>query len=106
MKSQTSQIKGREANHHRLLYESLPATNQPTIAAHLVVDGDTYPSLTAREGAFSTVASQEGEGGPATQAMMTCNSGHLNEAYSLSTIPVWVKARGKKIKLNAILDDA
>lgn len=29
-----------------------------------------------------------------------------SKAYSLRTIPVWVKAHGKKVKVNAILDDA
>lgn len=105
MKSQTCQIDGCRANHHRLLHEGLPVTNQRLAAVQLVVD-NTYPSLTPREGVVSPAASQEGEGGPAARAMTTCDSRRLNEAYSLRTIPVWVKAQGKKIKVNAILDDA
>ena len=29
----------------------------------------------------------------------------MSKAYLLRTIPVWIKAQGKKIKVNAILDD-
>ena len=64
------------------------------------------PSLTAREGAASPPASPEREGAPALQALTTCNPRRSNEAYSLCTIPVWVKMLGKTIKVNAILDDA
>ena len=28
------------------------------------------------------------------------------ESYSLRTVPVWMKANGRKVKINAILDDA
>ena len=40
------------------------------------------------------------------RATTTCNSRCSGEAYSLRTIPIWVKAHGRKIKINAILDDA
>ena len=105
-KSHMCQIDGCRGNHHRLLHESLPAISQPVDAAQSVVEGNAYPSLSAREGAASPPASPEGEGGPALRAMTTCNSIRLHEAYSLRTIPVWVKAQGKKVKVNAILDDA
>ena len=36
--------------------------------------------------------------------MTTCNA-EPPEDYSLGTIPVWIKANGKKVKVNAILND-
>ena len=86
-RSQPCQIDGCRGNHHRLLHESLPVTESS--------------SLAAREG----VAPPEGERTPAPRTMTTHNP-RGSEAYSLRTIPVWVKAQGKKIKVNAILDDA
>ncbi|CAB4021602.1 Hypothetical predicted protein [Paramuricea clavata] len=43
--------------------------------------------------------------GKPTVSMTTCNA-EPPEDYSLRTIPVWIKANGKKFKVNAILDDA
>ena len=65
-------------------------------AAQSVTEDNAYPSLDAREGAAS----------PTSRAVTTCNSRYSHEAYSLRTIPVWVKAQGKKLKVKAILDDA
>ena len=84
-RSQPCQIDGCRGNHHRLLHESLPVTESS--------------SLAAREG----VAPPERTPAPRT---MTTHNPRGSEAYSLRTIPVWVKAQGKKIKVNAILDDA
>ena len=38
--------------------------------------------------------------------MMTQNQTAFKEQCSLRTVPVWLKSNGKKIKVNAILDDA
>ena len=37
---------------------------------------------------------------------MTCNTEIPIEPYSLRTVPLWIKANGRKVKVNAILDDA
>lgn len=106
MKSQTCQIDGCRGNHHRLLHETLPVVDQPAESAQSVVESNSYPSLSARKGAVSFAPSPEREDSSVSRAMITHNPRRLNEAYSLRTIPVWVKAQGKKVKVNAILDDA
>ena len=45
------------------------------------------------------------EGAPAV-TLTSRNAETLTESYSLRTVPVLMKANGKKVKLNAILDDA
>ena len=53
-----------------------------------------------REGADSATAT-------ATNLTMTsCESKVKPEAFSLRTVPVWIKGNGKKVKVNAVLDDA
>ena len=54
----------------------------------------------ARKG-VGNYAAPGGESNPATGAMTMCNARRLDEAFSLCTIPVWVKASEKKIKVNA-----
>ena len=36
----------------------------------------------------------------------TGESNHKVQMHSLRTIPVWIKANGKRIKVNAVVDDA
>jgi hypothetical protein len=50
--------------------------------------------------------SREGALPPRNVAMMTQNPASLGEQCSLRTVPVWLKSNEKKIKVNAILDDA
>ena len=38
--------------------------------------------------------------------LTSCNAETLTESFSLRTLPVWMKANGRKVKINAILDDA
>ena len=45
------------------------------------------------------------EGAPAV-TLTSCYVKTLTESYSLRTVPVWMKANGRKLKINAILDDA
>ena len=105
-KSQTCQINGCRGNHHRLLHENPPATNPPMGTAQPVISSNSYPSFIPWEGAVGPVLSPEGEDSRASRAMTTHNPRSPKEAYSLRTVPVWVKAQGKKLKVNAILDDA
>ena len=97
MKSQTCQIDGCRGNHHRLLHQSLPVIDQPAKSVQPVVQSNSYPSLTAREGAAHFAASSEGEDSPTSRAMTTHNPTRFNKAYSLRTIPVWVMAQGGKV---------
>ena len=60
------------------------------------MEGNTNPPFAAREEASSS----------ATQATTTCNPKLMSKAYFLRTIPVWVKAQGRKVKVNVILEDA
>ena len=49
---------------------------------------------------------REGEEGLTNLTMTSCESKVNAETFSLRTVPVWVKGNGKKVKVNAILDDA
>ena len=45
-------------------------------------------------------------GGVPIGTMTSCNAETPTESYSLRTVAVWMKANGRKVKINAILDDA
>ena len=105
IKSQMCLIDGCRAKHHRFLHEGWSTVSQPIAASQLYTEGNTHPSLIAREG-VGNYAAPEGENNPATRTIRMCDTRRLDEAFSLRTIPVWVKASGRKIKVNAILDDA
>ena len=45
-------------------------------------------------------------GGVPVVTMTSCNAETPTESYSLRTVPMWMKANGRKVKINAILDDA
>ena len=98
-------IDGCRAKHHRLLHEGWSTVKQPIAASQLYTEGNTYPSLIAREG-VDNYAAREGESDPATQTMTMCDTRRLDEAFSLHIMPVWLKASERKIKVNTILDDA
>ena len=79
--------------HHRLLHDT---DNSRKLGAVLPDDKTKSP----REGADSATAT-------ATNLTMTsCESKVKPEAFSLRTVPVWIKGNGKKVKVNAVLDDA
>ena len=44
-------------------------------------------------------------GGVPTVTMTSCNAKMPTESYLLRTVPVWMKANGRKVKIAAILDD-
>ena len=78
--------------HHRLLHgsEVLSETEPMTTLPHT---DDWRRPVVPREGA------------PAV-TLTSCNAETPFESYSLRTVPVWMKANGRKVKINAILDDA
>jgi hypothetical protein len=91
-RSQKSGIDGSHLSHHSLLHnpkqiECKSKKEQPK---------DENPPGTPREGV---------EDGKPTVSTTTCNA-EPPEDYSSRTIPVWIKANGKEVKVNEILDDA
>ena len=85
-------IEGCPRNHHRLLHglENLSETGPMT----------TFPRVDA--GRCPVVP---WEGVPVV-TMTRGNAETPTESYSLRTVPVWMKANGRKVKINAILDEA
>ena len=85
-------IEGCPRNHHRLLrgLENLSETGPMTTLPR--VDAERRPVV-------------PWEGVPIV-TMTSCNAETPTESYSLRTVPVWMKANGRKVKINAILDDA
>ena len=69
-------VGGCQLNHHRLLHDEKPDSPR------------------------------EGADGLTNLTMTSCESKVNPETFSLRTVPVWVKGNGKKLKVNAILDDA
>ena len=84
-------IEGCPRNHHRLLHglenfsETGPMTTWP------LVDEERRPVV-------------PWEGVPVV-TMTSCNAETPTELYSLRTVPAWMKANGRKVKINAILND-
>ena len=85
-------IDGCSRNHHRLLHGSEVLAETGPMTTLPYVDDGRRPEV-PREGA------------PAV-TLTSCNAKTLTESYSLRTVPVWMKANGRKVKINAILDDA
>ena len=92
-RSQPCKVNGCQLNHHRLLHRQ-HVTPPPPIPP--------FPPESSREGA----ASLEGAGPSNKVAMMTQNHSSSRKQCSLQTVPVWLESNGKKVKVNAILDDA
>ena len=80
-------IEGCPRNHHRLLHglENLSETGPMNTLPR--VDEQRRPVVPL-------------EGVP------SCNAETPTESYSLRTVPVWMRANGRKVKINPILDDA
>ena len=92
LKSRTCGIDGCSRNHHQPLHgsEALSETGSMTMLPH--ADDGRRPDV-PREGSP-----------PVT--LTSCNAQTPTESYSFRTVPVWMKANGRKVKINAILDDA
>ena len=80
-RSKICNIIGCKGNHHHLLHDTPPATPTEEIQSSISPEDDptNYKSV---------------------------NKESRNEALSLRTVPVWLKAGQCKVKVNAILDDA
>ena len=88
-RSRRCEVGGCQLTHHRLLHDTESGRKLGPVLPDEVAE-------TPREGA----------NGVAHFTMTSCRVKTQPEAFSLRTVPVWVKARGKKLKVNAVLDDA
>ena len=84
LRSKACNTDGCTKNHHALLHDSAPPVKRPE---------DKNP-----------VVPREGETDSRTHT--TTHDTPATEALSLRTIPVWLKANNRKVKVNALLDDA
>ena len=82
-RSKTCGIDGYKRIHHTLLHDT-----------SLVKQSEEHPSMVP------------GEGTETKHTHSSVNKGNKTETYSLRTVPVWLKSKKRKIKVNAILDDA
>ena len=106
-------LNGCKRNHHRLLHKSEESQNRAV--AVVEEPSNSHPpedasSPSAR--AFTTVPSEaiatmDSEQGIQEHShIITLASAQNQENVSLRTAPVWLSANGRKIKVNAVLDDA
>ena len=100
-------IRGCRRSHHKLLHPSEELRNQET-PTEVVSSSDTSSSS---QRAFATVTSDNTAGNTIRGSeehsqITTLTSAQYKEVVSLRTVPIWLKANGKKIKVNAVLDDA
>ena len=82
-------VNGCQLTHHRLLHDTDHNRKPPPVLP------DEKPD-----------SPREGADGLTNLTMTSCESKVNPETFSLRTVPVWVKGNGKKVKVNAILDDA
>ena len=100
-------------SHHHLLHDP---ERQKRNAVLRVPPNVSDPPCKGATGPKSSDAPREGENhakgsnppreGARANVTTTMNTKSSVEAYSLRTVPVWIKANGRKIKVNAVLDDA
>lgn len=95
-RSQPCGVDGCKLNHHRLLHRR-------TMVPPLSPPNSDPPVGPPREGAGPPwEGAHQGDRITAT----TQNPMVTGECCSLRTVPVWLKANGRKVKVNAIMDDA
>ena len=98
---------GCRRSHHKLLHPSEEFGNREVSSNAESVSNPSSPSSRT----LTTVTSDVTEGNTeqATDEhshITTLTSAQYQEFVSLRTVPVWLSAKGKKIKVNAVLDDA
>ena len=114
-------INGCKSNHHHLLHafrqppNPSAAGNNSTRLLPAVEEDPIIPSATgtpiistiSQEGVgVTTSLPMEGESSIQRAHTATLLEHSSSELASLRTIPVWLKGNGKKVKVNAVLDDA
>ena len=90
-RSRQCNIGGCQLTHHRLLHDPEHKSNKPNLPEERVELKSPREGVTDQARVVTTT---------------TGESNHKVQMHSLRTIPVWIKANGKRIKVNAVLDDA
>ena len=104
-------LNGCKSNHHRLLHEVVEKDQQKEdIQNHPNQDSQLPTGRTLK-----TVPDEKAEGGSSvdqqnnkdkkTYTTSLASPKLTKDVFSLRTVPVWLKANGQKIRVNAILDD-
>ena len=101
-------VDGCSLSHHHLLHDPERQKKNGAYVSHPPRKEAAPPksSDAPREGANAENGSENPGEGAHTNVTTTMNTKSSVEAYSLRTVPVWVKANGRKMKVNAVLDDA
>ena len=114
-------IDGCKSNHHRLLHafrqppNPFTATNNstrrlPAVEEHPIVRSTTgtptIPTISQEGVGVATNMPMKGESSIQRAHIATLPDHFSSELVSLRTVPVWIKGNGKKVKVNAVLDDA
>ncbi len=107
-------INGCSLSHHHLLHDperqkGNTASGAPSKGANPPREGATTAkgSVTPRDGVTDANGPDPPrEGAHVNVTTTTLNSKSSVESYSLRKVPVWIKGNGRKIKVNAVLDDA
>ena len=106
-------IDGCSLSHHHLLHDPERKKGNAALRVPVNVSGPQREVVTTpkssdppREGPSPVKGCDSPGEGARANVTTTMNTKSSVEAYSLRTVPVWVKANGRKMKVNAVLDDA
>ena len=83
----------------------LPAVEEDSIIPS-ATGTPTIPTISQEAVGVATNLSMEGESSIQRAHTATLPQHSSSELVSLRTVPVWIKGNGKKVKVNAVLDDA
>ena len=97
-------VNGCKKSHHRLLHLSEDVTNRVASVGGANISNVSSPSQ--RVIACENTAGDTEQGSEERSQITTLTSAQYKKVVSLRTVPVWLKSKGKKIKVNAVLDDA
>ena len=97
-------VDGCNRSHHKLLHLSEDVTNRVASVGDANISNISSPSQ--RVIACENTAGNTEQGPEERSQITTLTSAQYKEVVSLRTVPVWLKSKGKKIKVNAVLDDA
>ncbi len=111
-RTQVCGLNGCKSNHHRLLHEivGIDQQNQDSQEdkekAPRFATGRSLKPVPDLNGENATAVAQKPEADKRAYMTTLASSKSVKEAVSFRTVPVWLKANGQKIKVNAVLDDA
>ena len=97
-------VDGCKRSHHKLLHLSEDVTNRVASVRDANISNVSSPSQ--RVIACENTAGNTEQGSKERSQVTTLTCAQYKEVVSLRTVPVWLKSKGKKIKVNAVLDDA